>query len=172
MSIYNIYNGCEVEEGVYPDHLVTTVKPPATGYFYNGESWQLNQSAVSERLAAVVDEIYTNINERVLNIYEKYTNVYMEYIQREEQSKKWKDSGYAGDAPPQVLAFSVPARMNPVEACELILMQAEQFHAALDFLASLRMMKHEVEVATSVEQARQIEAQTMANIDYVLANLP
>ena len=96
----------------------------------------------------------------------------MEYIQREEQALAWTNSNYAGDPPAQVTAFSNPARMNPVEACKLILYQAQLFHDALDILAQLRMMKHEVEIATSIAEVREIERQTMNQIDQVVASLP
>lgn len=171
-KLYNIHNGFEVDTGVYPVHLTTDVPPPAPGYRFSKGVWSTNPFAVTERLDEVRLSVFERINDRVLDIYSTFTNVYMEYIQREEQAIKWTNSNYAGDPPPQVTAFSNPARMNPVEACKLIMYQAGLFHDALDVLAQLRMMKHEVEIATSIAEVREIERQTMIQIDQVVAALP
>lgn len=171
-SLYNIHNGFEVDQGVYPAHLVTTTPPPAPGYRFSKGAWSTNPNAVSERLDEVRFSVFAKINNRVLEIYSIHNSVYMEYIQREEQALAWTASNYAGSPPPQVTAFSNPARMNPVEACKLILYQAQLFHYALDVLAQLRMMKHEVEIATSIAEVREIERQTMIQIDQVVASLP
>lgn len=171
-KVYNIYNGFEVDEGVYHPSLVTTIAPPAPGYMYHKGSWITNSNVVIERLEEVRLSVFARINNRVLAIYADNNNVYMEYIQREEQAIAWTKANYAGKAPPQVTAFSNPARMNPIEACKLILYQAELFHYAVDVLAQLRMMKHEVEIATSIAEVREIERQTMAQIDQVVASLP
>lgn len=171
-KLYNIHNGFEVDPGVYPEHLVTTVAPPAPGYKFSNGTWSTNPRAVTERLDEVRFSVFSKINNRVLDIYAIHNNVYMEYIQREQQAIAWTEANYAGPAPPQVTAFSDPARMNPVEACQLILYQAGLFHHALDILAQLRMMKHEVEVATSIAEVREIERQTMIQIDQVVASLP
>lgn len=171
-KLYNIHNGFEVDPGVYPEHMVTSVAPPGPGYMYSKNTWTTNPKSVNERLSEVRLAVFAKINNRVLNIYNEYNSVYMEYIQREEQAQAWTKANYAGDAPPQVTAFSNPARMNPVEACQLILYQAGLFHHALDVLAQLRMMKHEVEVATSIAEIREIERQTMTQIDQVVASLP
>lgn len=169
---YNIFNGFEVDEGIYPPSLVTTQAPPAPGYRLSKGTWITNPVVVVERLEEVRLSVFARINDRVLGIYNENNSVYMEYIQREEQALKWTAANYAGTPPPQVTAFSNPARMNPVEACKLILYQAGLFHYALDVLAQLRMMKHEVEIATSIAQVREIERQTMAQIDQVVASLP
>ena len=171
-KLYNIHNGFEVDPGVYPEHMVTVVAPPAPGYMFKNGSWTTNPRAVTERLDEVRFSVFSKINDRVLDIYSEYNNVYMEYIQREQQALAWTEANYAGPAPPQVTAFSDPARMNPVEACQLILYQATLFRHALDILAQLRMMKHEVEVATSIAEVREIERQTMIQIDQVVASLP
>lgn len=171
-KLYNIYNGFEVDEGVYPEHLTTTVAPPAAGYQFAKGAWSTSARAVTERLSEVKLSVFSKINDRVLYIYSVHNSVYMEYIQREEQAIAWTNSNYAGDPPPQVTAFSDPARMNPVEACKLILYQAQLFHYALDVLAQLRMKKHEVEIATSIAEVREIERQTMIQIDQVVASLP
>lgn len=172
VKLYNIYNGFEVDEGVYPPNLVTTITPPAAGYKLSNGAWVTNPDVVIERLEEVRLAVFARINNRVLGVYNTNNSVYMEYIQREQQALAWTASNYAGDPPPQVTAFSNPARMNPVEACKLILYQAGLFHYALDVLAQLRMMKHEVEIATSIAQVREIERQTMAQIDQVVASLP
>ena len=171
-KLYNIHNGFEVDAGVYPAHMVTTTPPPAPGYRFASGVWSTNPRAVTERLDEVRLSVFSRINNRVLEIYAIHNSVYMEYIQREEQALAWTASNYAGTPPPQVTAFSDPARMNPVEACQLILYQAGLFHYALDILARLRMMKHEVEVATSIAEVREIERQTMIQIDQVVASLP
>lgn len=171
-KLYNIHNGFEVDTGVYPAHLVTNVAPPGPGYRFAKGVWSTNPKAVTERLDEVRLSVFARINNRVLEIYSVHNSVYMEYIQREEQALAWTASNYAGDPPPQVTAFSNPARMNPVEACQLILYQAGLFHHALDILSQLRMMKHEVEVATSIAEVREIERQTMIQIDQVVASLP
>lgn len=171
-KLYNIYNGFEVDEGVYHPSLVTTVPPPAPGYMWSKNAWITNPNVVIERLEEVRLSVFARINDRVLSIYRTHNDVYMEYIQREEQATAWTKSNYTGTPPAQVTAFSNPARMNPIEACKLILYQAELFHYALDVLSQLRMMKHEVEIATSIAQVREIERQTMAQIDQVVASLP
>lgn len=171
-KLYNIYNGFEVDEGTYHPSLVTTQPPPAPGYKFSNGSWITNSDVVIERLEEVRLTVFKRINDRVLEIYGQNSSVYMEYIQREEQALAWTASNYAGDPPPQVTAFSNPARMNPIEACKLILYQAGLFHYALDVLAQLRMMKHEVEIATSIAEVREIERQTMIQIDQVIAALP
>jgi hypothetical protein len=171
-KLYNIYNGFEVDAGVYPSSLVTTSPPPAPGYKLSKGAWITNSNVVVERLEEVRLSVFARINDRVLGIYRTHNDVYMEYIQREEQATAWTKANYSGPAPPQVTAFSNPARMNPIEACKLILYQAGLFHYSLDVLAQLRMMKHEVEIATSIAQVREIERQTMAQIDQVVAALP
>lgn len=171
-KVYNIHNGFEVDRDTYPSHMVTDVAPPAAGYMYINDVWITNPDAVTERLSEVKLSVFARINDRVLEVYAMYNSVYMEYIQREEQALAWANKNFAGDAPAQVLAFSDPARMNPVEACQLILYQAELFHYALDVLAKLRMMKHEVETATNIAEVREIERQTLMQIDQVTASLP
>ena len=172
MALYNIFNGFEVDENVYPTHLTTTVVPPAPGYEFVKGVWITANNCVSERLEAVKTEIYEKINNQVIYVYNQYAPLFMEYTQREEQAQNWRDMDYIGNAPAQVLAFSVPAKMNPIEACNLILYQAKQFRVALDFLGSQRMKKIEVESAHSIADARDIETNTMASINQVLASLP
>lgn len=171
-AYYNIYNGFEVDAGVYPDFMVTQIPPPAPGYMFKNNSWLTNPDAVNERMSEVKLEVFERINNRVLGVYADYSPVYMEYIQREQQALAWTQNNYQGAAPPQVTAFSDPARMNPIEACKLILYQAGIFHNAVDVLARLRMMKHEVENATSIAQIREIERATMEQINQVVAALP
>lgn len=172
MAFYNIFNGFEVDPNVYPSHMVTEVPPPAPGYEYVKGVWVTSNNCVNARLECVKHDVYTTINNKVIEMYKEYAPLFMEYTQRETQALNWRDRDFAGDPPPQVLAVSVPAKMNPIEACNLIIYQAQQFREALDFMASLRMKKMEVEQATSINQARQIESETMASITNVLANLP
>lgn len=172
MALYNIFNGYEVDEGVYPSHYVTSTPPPAPGYTFVKDIWMVSDGCVTERLEKVKIEVYKRINDRVIEMYNIYTPLFMEYTQRETQAMGWRDRDYYGEPPPQVLAFSVPAKMNPVEACNLIIYQAKQFREALDYMASLRMKKIEVESASSIAQALDIEKQTLADMQKVLANLP
>lgn len=170
--VYNIQNGFEVDSFSYPESMVTQTPPPAPGYMFVNDVWIVNPAAVNERLDVVRRETYTRINDRSIECYNIYTPLYMEYLQREMQAQQWKDANFAGDPPPQVLAVSIPSRMNPMEACNQILTQAAAFRSALDFLAGLRMKKLEVETATSIAEVRAIEKKTMESIDMVLAQLP
>ena len=170
-KVYNIQNGFEVDEFTYPASMVTTTAPPAPGYMFVKGVWIVSPASVNERLEVVRREAFDNINNRSIETYNLYTPLYMEYLQRETQAQTWKDSGFVGNPPPQVLAVSIPSRMNPMEACIQILTEASQFHSALDFLAGLRMKKLEVDTATSIAEVRDIEKKTMASIDVVLAQL-
>ena len=170
-KVYNIQNGFEVDEFTYPASMVTTNAPPAPGYMFVKGVWIVSPASVSERLDVVRREAFDNINNRSIESYNLFTPLYMEYLQRESQAQAWKDSGFVGNPPPQVLAVSIPSRMNPMEACIQILQQAADFHSALDFLAGLRMKKLEVDTATSIAEVRDIEKKTMASIDVVLAQL-
>ena len=171
-KVYNIQNGFEVDEFTYPASMVTSAAPPAPGYMFVNGVWIVSPASVNERLEVVRREAFDNINNRSIECYTIYTPLYMEYLQRETQAQTWKDSGFVGNPPPQVLAVSVPSRMNPMEACIQILQQAAEFHSALDFLAGLRMKKLEVDTATSIAEVRVIEKKTMASIDVVFAQLP
>ena len=171
-KVYNIQNGFEVDEFTYPPSMVTTTAPPAPGYMFVKGTWIVSPASVNERLEVVRREAFDNINNRSIECYTTYTPLYMEYLQRESRAQAWKDSGFVGNPPPQVLAVSVPSRMNPMEACIQILTQAGQFRAALDFLAGLRMKKLEVDTATSIAEVREIEKETMASIEVVLSQLP
>ena len=170
-KVYNIQNGFEVDEFTYPASMITTTAPPAPGYMFVKGVWIVSPASVNERLEVVRREAFDNINNRSIETYNLYTPLYMEYLQRETQAQTWKDSGFVGNPPPQVLAVSIPSRMNPMEACIQILTEASQFHSALDFLAGLRMKKLEVDTATSIAEVRDIEKKTMASIDVVLAQL-
>ena len=170
-KVYNIQNGFEVDEFTYPARMVTTTAPPAPGYMFVKGVWIVSPASVNERLEVVRREAFDNINNRSIETYNLYTPLYMEYLQRETQAQTWKDSGFVGNPPPQVLAVSLPSRMNPMEACIKILTEASQFHSALDFLAGLRMKKLEVDTATSIAEVRDIEKETMASIDMVLSQL-
>ena len=170
-KVYNIQNGFEVDEFTYPASMVTTNAPPAPGYMFVKGVWIVSPASVSERLDVVRREAFDNINNRSIESYNLFTPLYMEYLQRESQAQAWKDSGFVGNPPPQVLAVSIPSRMNPMEACIQILIEAGQFRAALDFLAGLRMKKLEVDTATSIAEVREIEKETMATIEVVLSQL-
>ena len=172
MALYNIFNGYEVDEGVYPSEYVTSEAPPAHGYAFIKGIWMVSDGCVTERLEKVKIEVYQRINNKVIEMYNTFTPLFMEYTQRETQAMAWRDSDYYGTPPAQVLAFSVPAKMNPVEACNLIIYQAKQFRDVLDFMASLRMKKIEVEGVSNIAQALEIEKKTLANMRMVLANLP
>ena len=170
--VFNIQNGFEVDSATYPASMVTEIAPPAPGYMFVKGVWVVSPNAVNERMEAVRREAYTHINDRSIECYNLFSPLFMEYLRREEQAQKWKDSNFAGNPPPQVLAVSVPSRMNPMEACIQILTEASQFRAVLDFLAGLRMKKLEVDTATSIAEVREIEKETMASIEVVLSQLP
>ena len=170
--VFNIQNGFEVDSATYPASMVTEIAPPAPGYMFVKGVWIVSPASVNERLDVVRREAVDNINNRSIECYNIFTPLYMEYVQRESQAQAWKVSGFVGNPPPQVLAVSIPSRMNPMEACIQILTQAGQFRAVLDFLAGLRMKKLEVDTATSIAEVREIEKETMASIDMVLSQLP
>lgn len=169
---YNIHTGYEVDPSGYPPEFLTQSKPPSSGYRYTGAVWVASDPIVQGKLAAEKIRIFADVNEAVMKVYRTYTPMNMEYLEREAQAKEWKAQNFQGEVPPQILAFSNPARVNPVEACELILLQAKQFRAALDYMSIIRMRKHEVENATSIKDARDIETNLMNQVDYVVANLP
>ena len=169
--VFNIQNGFEVDSATYPAEMLTEIAPPAPGYMFVNSMWVVSPNVVNERIDAVRREAYTRINDQSIACYNVFSPLFMEYLQREEQAQKWKDSGFVGDPPPQVLAVSMPSRMNPMEACIQILQEAAEFRSALDFLAGLRMKKLEVDNATSIAEVRDIEKKTMESIDVVLAQL-
>lgn len=171
-TYYSIYTGYEVDPNGYPPEFVTTNKPPATGYRFTGTHWVASDPIVQRKLAHEKARIFAAVDEAVMEAYRTYTPLNMEYLEREKQAQDWDAMEYMGPVPPQILAFSNPARVNPVEACKLILLQAKQFRDALDYMSIIRMRKHEVDTATTIKEARDIEKNLMAEINYVLQSLP
>lgn len=169
---YNINTGYEVDAAGYPPEFLTQSVPPAPGYKFTGTTWVASDPIVQRKLAAEKIRIFEDVNEAVMVVYRTYTPMNMEYLEREAQAKAWEAKGFEGDVPPQILAFSNPARVNPVEACQLILLQAKEFRAALDYMSIIRMRKHEVDNAVSIKDARDIEVNLMNQVAYVVANLP
>ena len=171
-AYYNVNTGYEVDPTGYPPEFLTTEVPPGPGYKYTGTTWVANDTMVQVKLTSEKSRIFADVNEAVMVVYRTYTPMNMEYLEREAQAIAWEANGFQGDVPPQILAFSNPARVNPVEACRLILLQAKQFRSALDYMSIIRMRKHEVETAPTIKDARDIEANLMGQIDYIVANLP
>lgn len=169
---YSIHTGYVVDPTGYPPQFVTTNKPPAPGYKFTGTHWVASDPIVQRKLAQEKVRIFEDVNEAVMEAYRMYTPLNMEYLEREKQAQDWDALEYAGPVPPQILAFSNPARVNPVEACKLILLQAKQFRAALDYMSIIRMRKHEVDTATTIKEARDIEKNLMAQVKQVIQALP
>ena len=133
--------------------------PPIPPYCH----WQPETRTVSEPdIDALHADAGRMIDEAVANVHGRLTRFDQEYIIREQHAIAYRDSGYTGEVPRQVAAFAVPAGIEPRQAADTILQQAEMLHGAIEQLGELRMRKYEVYAAATV-------AEKLATRDAVLA---
>jgi len=89
-------------------------------------------------------QLVTQIDDAVASIYLRFTRFESEYELRESQAQAYKNAGYTGTTPEQVMAFANPAGMDYESATNLILNQAAQLRTALAQLGVQRMRKYEI----------------------------
>lgn len=76
-----------------------------------------------------------------------------EYRQAEEEARAWKASGYTGQAPAGVATWSAASGMDPDDACDNIIAQADAWRAALMQIRGARLSAKAVAAQGNVEQA-------------------
>lgn len=88
----------------------------------------------------------------------------------EDEAKAFKQAGYAGDVPLTVQALVDSQGIEPMEAAEAILQEAQAWHAALCAIRAARL-KGKVEVLKATNHA-QAEAYADTAINAIRASVP
>jgi hypothetical protein len=124
-----------------------------------------------ETLAQAVQRLSDSVDCLVADIYSNWTRFEREYELREDAARTFKATGYVGDPGQWVSAFATSAGLPNQQATDLIIVQADQLHAALATLGALRMRKYEILGAASIAAAQAAYNDISASINTVAEGL-
>lgn len=172
-----------VVTGIYPVHdldfmprLVEDVTGQAgIGDTYDHETAQFIRPAVDvppgEALDALKRRLAKAVDDTIAGVYNRWTRFQPEYAAREAAAREYAATSYAGTPSIWIRSFSVPAGLQPREAADLIIAQADTLHAALEALASLRMAKYAIQGAHDVAAAQAAYDSIIQQVEIIARSL-
>ena len=92
-----------------------------------------------------VGVLMNRIDGAAADVYTSVAKFRDEYNAKELAARSFKSAGFEGNVSSQVSSFATAAGLSNRDAAMVIIGQAEQFKAALDAIAELRMQKFAIE---------------------------
>lgn len=172
-----------VVTGIYPvqdlgfmPRLVEDVTGQAgIGDIYDHETAQFirpaEQLQPGESLAAMRQRLAAAIDNLIAGVYARWTRFQPEYDAREAAAREYAATSYAGTPSIWIRSFSVPAGLQPREAADLIIAQADALHAALEALAAQRMAKYAIQSAQDAAAAQAAYDSIMQQVEAIARSL-
>ena len=151
--------------------LPTKDLPPSAYHTWSEGGWSISKGGYQSWLEEKRRVGQSLINDEVESTISPLTRFSLEYTIRETQAATWRDEGFSGEPPEQVIAFASPAGLDPKSAAERILTQAENLRSVLNVLGALRMRKFELNQLETVEEVEATTSEIVAAIKGVGARL-
>lgn len=125
----------------------------------------------------LVQSLSDDIDAKVAEIYLKPQQFLVEYQRREQQARAYitanrdRTDAIPVIVPDLIFNFARSSNMEPLEAAQTTVSQADKLYTALDQLANLRMRKYEIQRTTTAAEARAKHVEIMNSIRAVAATL-
>lgn len=137
----------------------------------NTKKWEYSEELRKQELRDWITTSKVDIDNTAEGVYQRFTRFSDEYKERETQALRYKESGYKGEPPEQVRAFSVPAKLTGKDAADIILANAKKLRVGLSAIASLRMRKFELDSLLTVDEVSTRRDEIKAAINVLGAKL-